>query len=341
MKKRSVGFIISAALVTVLLVGCGSGGGSAGTLSPSQMHFVNVVKLTGVGWFDRMATGVKTFAQQSGVRTDSTGPAQATAEGQVSIIQSYIPQKPTVVGVVPNNQQALEGVLGQAQSSGIIVVSQEASQLQHTNFDLEAFSNQSYGISMMDNLAQCMGSQGQYAAFVGHLTAQSHMEWVQAALDQAKAKYPGITRVTDPVESLEDTNVAYQKTKELLAKYPNIRGFEGSAGTDVVGIARAVTELGLAGKVCIVGTSLPSLTKDYIQSGTIYKILLWDPALAGQATMNAGLMLAQGKTVGTGTDLGVPGYNNIQPCGGDTTSHCFRGDAELQIGKDNLSQYNF
>jgi simple sugar transport system substrate-binding protein len=309
--------------------------------APSQMRFVNVVKLTGVNWFNRMESGLEAFAKKTGVRVEQTGPAEATAEGQVSIIQNLIPQKPTVIGVVPNNQQALEGVLARAQAAHIIVVSQEASQLQHTDFDLEAFSNAEYGASMMDALATCMGGKGQYAAFVGHLTAQSHMEWVQGALDEAKKKYPGITRVTDPVESNEDANVAYQKTKALLAKYPRLRGFEGSAATDVVGIARAVTELGLAGKVCIVGTSLPSLTRDYIEKGTIYRIFLWDPALAGEATMYAALMLAEGKPIRPGTNLGVPGYTHIQPCGGNTSPHCYRGTAQLAIGKDNIAQYNF
>jgi simple sugar transport system substrate-binding protein len=330
------------AAVTLVLAAFGANvAPAAGAMSPSQMRFVNIVKLTGVNWFNRMETGLQDFAKKTGVRTEQTGPAQATAEGQVSIIQNLIPQKPTVIGVVPNNQQALEGVLQRAQAAHIIVVAQEASLLQHTDIDIEAFSNADYGSSMMDALSQCMGGKGTYAAFVGHLTAQSHMEWVSAALAEAQKKYAGIKRVTGPVESNEDANVAYQRTKALLAKYPSLKGFEGSAATDVVGIARAVTELGLAGKVCIVGTSLPSLTKDYVMKGTIYKIFLWDPALAGEAAMYAGLMLAQGKTVGAGTDLGVPGYTHIQPCGGSTSPHCFRGTAQLGLGKDTIGKYNF
>ncbi|BCL80868.1 autoinducer 2 ABC transporter substrate-binding protein [Ktedonobacteria bacterium brp13] len=339
MKKQIFGSITGIVILAVLFAGCGSSTGNSS--SPTQMHFVNIVKLTGVAWFNRMDVGLQTFSKQSGIKADQVGPTQATAEGQIALVQELIPQKPTVIGIDPNNQQAVEGVLGQAKSAGIIVVSQEAPYLNNTNFDLEAFSNASYGSSMMDTLAQCMGGQGQYAFMVGSLTASSHMQWAQAAQSEAQQKYPGITRVTAPVESNEDANVAYQKTKALLAKYPNIKGFIGSAATDVIGIARAVTEMGLAGKVCIAGTSLPSLAGSYIKSGTIYKIFLWDPAMAGQATMNAAQLLAQGKQVKAGTNLHVPGYTNIQPCGNGMTSHCFVGNAELQIGKDNLSSYSF
>lgn len=194
--RKVVGWTVAGiAAVALVLAALGANVGPVtGAMSPSQMRFVNIVKLTGVNWFNRMDTGLQEFAKKTGVHTEQTGPAQATAEGQVSIIQNLIPQRPTVIGVVPNNQQALEGVLARAQAAHIIVVAQEASLLQHTDIDIEAFSNADYGSSMMDALAQCMGGKGQYAAFVGHLTAQSHIEWVQAALAEAKKKYPAITR---------------------------------------------------------------------------------------------------------------------------------------------------
>lgn len=344
--RRRLPVLSAVAALAIALTACssttGSGSSSGGkSVAPSSLHFLNVVKLTSSTWFSRMGTGVKKFSQQTGIDVRETGPAQATAEGQVSIIQTAIPQKPDVIGVVPNDPASLEGVLGRAQKAGIVVVSEEASQMKNTDFDLEAFSNNDYGATMMDSLATCMGHKGQYAAFVGHLTAASHMEWVASALQRAKSRYPAIKRVTGPVVANEDANVAYQKTKELLAKYPNLKGFEGSAATDVVGIAKAVTELGLAHKVCIVGTSVPSLVKQDLKNGTIYKIFLWDPGLAGDATMHAAQMLAEHKKVGPGTDLKVPGYTSIQPCGGQASSHCYRGNAELQVDKSNLTKYNF
>jgi simple sugar transport system substrate-binding protein len=270
------------------------------------------------------------------------GPAQPTAEGQVSMITSLIPQHPTVIGVDPDDIGAAEGVLAQAQKAGIVVVSQEGATLQNTDFDLEAFNNATFGKNMMDSLATCMGGLGQYAAFVGSLTVAAHMEWVGSALAEAKAKYPGITRVgSGPFVSNESETSAYQETQQILAKYPHIKGLEGSASVDLPGIAKAVDAAGLAGKVCIVGTAEPVLAKQYIDNGTVYKGFVWDPALAGEATMYAGLMLAEHKTVGTGTNLHVPGYTDIQPCGAGTTEHCFEGNAELQLTKANIGQYNF
>ena len=343
-KKAAPRLLAALTVGTVLLASACSTSSSATAGPPNSKNFTfdNVVKLSGSTWFERMATGVKAFSKATGIPVNQEGPAQPTAEQQVSMITSLIAQHPNVIGIDPDDVGASEGVLAQAQKAGITVVSQEGATLQNTNFDLEAFSNATYGKDMLDALATCMHGQGQYAAFVGGLTVAAHMEWVSAALSEAKAKYPGITRVgSGPYVSNESETTAYQETQQILAKYPHIKGFEGSASVDLPGIAKAVAAAGLAGKVCIVGTAEPVLARQYIQNGTVYEGFVWDPSLAGEATMYAGQMLAEHKKVTAGTNLQVPGYTDIQPCGSGTTSHCFEGSAELRLTKANIGQYSF
>ncbi len=316
-----------------------SGGDKGAAISPKDMTMVTVVKISGVGWFDRMEEGVKNYAKRTGVDARQEGADDASPEKQVQILQSLLPQKPTAITVVPNSPESLENVLGQARDNGIIVVSHEAAGMKNVDVDIEAFDNKAYGAKMMDNLADCMGGAGQYVAMVGHLTAKTHMDWVAGALDEAQAKFPKIERVEDPIESKEDENVAYQNAKSLLKKYPNIKGFEGSAGTDVAGIARAVQEAGLQDKVCVMGTSIPSVSKKYLADGSIDKIFFWDPALAGEAQLSAATLLAEGKKVEQGTDLGVDGYNSLKLLSG--TDNVFVGEASVVVDKSNVNDYNF
>jgi len=331
--------------LSVLALGaaaCGGGGGGGGggaSESPKDMKIVTVVKLRGVGWFDRMNQGINQFAQQTGAKASMTGADDASPEKQIKIIQDLIAQRPTAITVVPNSPESLEGVLKQAQSAGIKVVTHEASNQKNTDVDIEGFNNADYGAHMMNNLAKCMGGKGKYAAFVGHLTAQSHMEWVKGALDQAKKKYAGIQRIGGPIEGLEDANVAYQKTKELLAKYPDIKGFEGSAATDVAGIGRAIQEAGLQDKTCVMGTSIPSIAGKYLDNGAVDKIFFWDPALAGQAQDKLAVMLAQGKQIRPRLNLGLKGYESIKRIPG--SPHGFAGNAWVDVDKKNASQYDF
>lgn len=338
--------IVAVSVLAVTLASCSSGSSgsssssaAAGPKADKDIKVVTVVKLLGVGWFDRMAAGIKEYAQTTGVQASMTGADDASPEKQVALVQDQIAQHPDAITVVPNSPAALEGVLKQAMNAGIKVVTHEASNQQNTNVDIEAFDNTAYGAHIMDSLATCMGGSGKYVAFVGHLTAQSHMEWVKGAFDEAKSKYPNIHRIGGPIEGLEDANVAYQKTKELLSKYPDIKGFEGSAATDVAGIGRAIQEAGLQNKTCVMGTSIPSIVNKYLPDGSVDKIFFWDPAIAGQAQDELAVMLVKGQAIQPGLNLHLIGYENLQPIAG--TPHALHGSAWIDVDKSNASQYPF
>jgi simple sugar transport system substrate-binding protein len=172
--------------------------------------------------------------------------------------------------------------------------------------------------------------------FVGSLGSKTHNEWVDGAIARQKEKYPKMTLVGDKNESFDDADKAYTKAKEVLAKYPNIKGFEGSASTDVAGIGRAVDEAGLKDKVSVVGTSLPSIAGDLLKSGAIDAIGFWDPAVAGAACNQIALMMKEGKTVGEGTDLGIEGYNKLKAVG-----NVLYGDAAVYVDASNMDKYPF
>jgi simple sugar transport system substrate-binding protein len=342
--KRFLTFAAAGASLA-MLAGCSSIGGdtggdsAGGDLAPEDMTMVTVVKLTGIGWFDRMQEGVDEFAAETGIDARQDGGDDASPEKQVAIIQNLIAQAPTAITVVPNSPEALESVLADARAAGIIVVSHEAVGIENADIDIEAFDNTWYGEQIMINLAECMGGEGEYVSFVGGLTAKTHMTWVEGALAEQEANFPNLTRVEDPIESKEDETVAYERAKEIIAKHPNIKGFQGSAGTDVAGIARAVQEAGRQDDICVMGTSIPSVASKYLEDGSIDKIFFWDPALAGKAQLKIAQLLAEGETVDEGTDLGIKGYESLQKLEG--FDNVLVGEAAVIVDKSTVGDYNF
>lgn len=348
--KKLFGGLLASAL-TVALVGCSSTAttptSSANPAKPSAAttagggggSYVVVVKATGIGWFDRMEVGVKEWGVTNSLDAREEGPATATNEGQVSIVQNLIAQKPVAIGIVPNDLAGMEAVAQQARDAGIKVIGHEAAGMKNIDIDIEGFENRAYGAQIMENLGKCTGGKGKYVQFVGRLTTGSHMEWVGGAYDKQKADFPGMTRVEDPIESQESEEIAYNKAKEILAKYPDIAAFEGSAGTDVVGIARAVEEAGKANTTCVMGTSIPSVAGSYLTSGAIDKIFFWDPALAGKAQLQIGKILAEGGTIKEGTNLGIPGYESLVKLPG--FDNVFAGNAGVAVDVTNVGDYKF
>ncbi|TKT74688.1 autoinducer 2 ABC transporter substrate-binding protein [Aquamicrobium sp. LC103] len=311
-------------------------GGAAAVAQDAKHEIVTVVKLSGIAWFNRMEAGVAEYAEETGNNATQVGPASADAALQVQMIEDLIARNVNAITVVPNSPEALEPVLAKALEAGIKVVGHEASSLENVTYDVEAFDNAAYGVHLMEALAQDMGGEGEYAVFVGHLTAKTHNEWVDAAIAYQKEKYPKMTLVGGKIESNEQQQTAYQKTKELLRTYPNLKGIQGSAGEDVVGAALAVEEAGLTGKVTIVGTSLVSVAGPYLETGEIKMISFWDPAKAGIAMNKVAAMAIEGKEVTDGMDLGVEGYNSVKLDG-----KVIYGQAWVDVTKDNMDEYDF
>ena len=329
MNKNKLVAIVAAA---ALLVTAG-----VGTSHAAKKRYVVSVKLIGVGWFDNMDKGIKSWAKSNKIDASMTGATDASPEKQSKMVEDLIAQKVTGIGIVPNDVASIDGIIAKAKKAKIKVVTHEAGGIKNADANIEAFENAAYGAVIMDNLATCMGSAGKYVQFVGTLTNGSHNEWVAGAYAQAQKQYTGLSRAEDPIESKEDADVAYNKTKELLKKYPDLKGFEGSSANDVVGIGRAVEELGLTGKTCVMGTSIPSMTTKLLATGAIDKIFFWDSALAGQAMLNMLEILNKGQKIKAGMNLNVPGYEKITVS--KTNPKSFNGAAWVIVDKDNASKY--
>ena len=214
-----------------------------------------IVKITGINWFNRMEVGVKEFGEKNaGVTTYQVGPGKADSAQQLRMIEDAIAKKPTAIAVVPLDPAALEPVLKKALDRGIKVVTHEADNQKNTLVDVEAFDDSAYGARLNDRLASCMGQAGKWTSFVGSLGSQSHVRWADGGAANAAAKYTKMELVDAKNESSDDATKAYEKTKEILRKRPDIKGFQGSSSLDVLGIGRAVEEAGLQGKICVFGT---------------------------------------------------------------------------------------
>jgi simple sugar transport system substrate-binding protein len=302
------------------------------------MKFITIVKSMGFNWFKRMESGVQQFARETGVQAFQQGPSKADAALQVQVIEDAIAQKPQAMLVVPFEVEAVEPVLKKAREQGIVVVTHEASNIasQSAGYDIEAFDNAAYGRHIMDQLAIGMAREGQFVVFVGSLTSKSHNEWVDAAIAYQKEKYPRMQLAGSKNETGDDPQRVYQSMKDLLRTYSRIKGVQGSAATDVVGAAQAIQEAGLAGKITVVGTSLPSYAGELLNSGVITSISCWDPAAVGYVMNKVAQMVLEGKKIEDGMDLGVPGYNKIKLVG-----RVIYGNAWIDISRDNMNQYPF
>jgi simple sugar transport system substrate-binding protein len=312
---------------------------SAPAGATERYTIATVVKLDGIAWFDRMKEGVQRFAKETGHRCLQLGPSQADAALQVQIIEDLIAQGVNAICVVPFSVEAVEPVLKKAQDHGIVVVCHEASNQVNADAIIEAFDNAAYGAHLMDHLARLMGGQGEYAVFVGSLTSKSHNEWIDAAIAKQKQDYPQMVLVTERIEEYDNQNIAYEKTKELIRAYPDLRGIQGSASTTAAGAGLAVEEKGLQDRIAVVGTGLISQCGPYLKGGGAKLVSFWDPADAGYVMNRLAVMILEHKELTDGMDLGAEGYHAVRRDA--DKPNLFYGSAWVDVTKENMDSYAF
>lgn len=283
-----------------------------------------------------MEEGVKQFAADTGINAFQQGPSVADAAQQIQVTEDVIAQGVDALLVVPHQVPPMEPVLKKAMDQGIVVVTHEASDVQNAFYDVEAFDNSDYGRHIMDEMAACMGEEGQYAVFVGSLTSTSHNEWVDAAIARQQENFPNMALVGSKNESNDTTERAYEITKELLKTYPELRGIQGSAAGDVVGAGQAIEEAGLQDQICVFGTSIPSYASELLKTGAVDKAFAWDPADAGYAMNVVAQKILAGEEIVDGMDLGVRGYEDIS-----LKDKVIYGSAWIDITAENMDQYPF
>ncbi len=322
--------------VSLLAMAAAASVATGSAVAQDAPSIATVVKIAGIQWFNRMEDGVNQYAADTGAKAFQVGPAQADPQQQAALIEDMIAQGVDALAVVPMSPEALEPVLGRAMAAGITVITHEAAAQQNTAYDLEAFVNEDFGANLMEQMAQCMGGAGEYAVFVGSLTSQTHNQWVDGAIAYQQANYPDMTLVGDKNETFDDAQNAYERAQEVLRAFPNVKGMQGSASTDVAGIGLAVEERGMEDATCVFGTSLPSIAGQYLETGAVDGIGFWDPSVAGYAMNTLAQMVMDGAEITDGMDLGLPGYESITLDG-----KVIYGQAWVNVNADNMADYPF
>ena len=275
-----------------------------------------VGKVEGQAWWDHVQDSVNEWAEDTGVEVTYQAPAEVDAAAQVQIMTDLVNQgEIDALLFSPNDPDACEAIC-------------------KVDYDIEAFDESGLGAFLMDELAAQMGEEGEYVTMVGSLTMESQNNWADAAIAQQEKEYPNMKYLDERVVDDSDADIAYNKTKELIQKYPDLKGILGTGSFDAPGAARAIQEMGLTGQVFAISVAMPSEVADYINDGTLQSVALWDAGVTAKAMCNLAVKMFSGEEIGATVDLGVDGYD---ACAVDGT--LVIGDGQIAITKDNIDEW--
>lgn len=332
--KKVMGVALTASMVASMV----AGSAIAVQADEDTPTIAFVPKVIGQPWWDNVQKNVEEWAEDNSIDVIYKGPTETDAAAQVQIMTDLVNQGVDILCFSPNDPSACEAICKEAREKGIIVISTEASGMENIDYDVEAFDEEGLGAFLMQQLAEQMGEEGEYITMVGSMTMESQNNWADAAVAYQEANYPNMTLVDDKrVADDSDAEKAYELTKELITKYPNLKGILGTGSFDAPGAARAIQELGLTGKVFAISVAMPLEVKDYLEDGTLGSVALWDAGITAKVMLNAALELYNGaEEIADGADLGEEGYDAVT-----VADKIITGEGQIAITTENVDDFGF
>ncbi len=290
-----------------------------------------VVKIGGIPWFNAMEMGIEEKAAELGVEAEMIGPTSADPALQVRAIEDLIARGVDVIGVVPNDEAALEPVLAKAREAGIMVISHEGPGIENVDWNFEMASADGFGESHAKLLAEKMGGSGEYAVFVGSLTVPLHNAWADAAIAYLEENNPDMTLIGERYGVAENVDDSRKTALDLLAANPNLKGFLAFGSQGPIGAGRAIEERRMVGKVHVLGPFSPGQGRELVKSGAISGGFMWNPAEAGRVFVTMGKMMVDGTEITDGTE--IPGLGAVTP---DAEGHDIITDNLIPINAETV-----
>lgn len=290
-----------------------------------------VVKIGGIPWFNAMEEGIERKAEELGVDAQMIGPVSADPALQVQAIEDLIAKGVDVIGIVPNDQAALEPVLKKAMDAGIKVIAHEGPGLTNVDWDFELASAQGFGEAHAKLFSETVTEPGKYAVFVGSLTVPLHNAWADAAIEWLTANRTDLELVGERYGIAENVDDSRATTLDLIAANPDLRGILAFGSQGPIGAGRAVEERRKDGEIAVLGPFSPGQGRKMVHSDVLTGGYMWNPAQAGEVFVTLGKMLAEGQAIEAGQE--IPGLGVIEP---DVEGRDIITDNLLELNKETV-----
>ena len=294
MNKKVVSTILCAAMV----VGC-TATAFAGSADGKKLAIVT--KSAGNPYNEKEAEGFQEVVEAEGGEAIVKHPESATADAQISVIQSLISQGVDSIIIAGNDENALQAALEDAKAEGIQVacLDSKVNPASRATFVNQAGVNE-IGQALMDAVYDIAGGEGQWAILSATSQAANQNAWI--------ASMQKIMEEDEKYANLELVEIAYgddepqkstDQTQALLQKYPDLKVI---CAPTTVGIAAGAKVLQDSDTSCkLTGLGLPSEMAEYIGDDDAHScpyMFLWNPIDVGRLGAYTSIALVNGDITG-------------------------------------------
>lgn len=346
MKKKVLGLLLSAAVAAASLAGCGGGGqaqtsapeasgtdsqGNAESAGETQKTYAIIIRNAGNPYAEKEADGFRQVIEASGANCIIKAPEAATADAQVSLIQSLISQQVDSIAIASNDVNALSAALQEAMEAGIMVSALDSNV---TPDSRRTFVNQAgvkeIGQALIDAVYDISGGAGQFAILSASSQAANQNSWIDAMKEiMQEEKYKNLELV-EVAYGDDEPQKSTDQTQALLAKYPDLKVICSPTTVGISAAAKVLQDTGSAVK--LTGLGLPSEMSEYIGDDAAHScpyMFLWNPVDVGRLSAYVSMALVSGDITGAVGESFEAGDMENSPY---TITECADGGSEVILG---------
>ncbi len=181
------------------------------------------------------------------------------------------------------NPEGLRPLIDSAEEKGIrvVCVSTDAPESRRsTVVCVDPWLNGSLAGELM---GKCVPPGSSVAVVAGMLSAEDHRRKTDG-FSAAFPKHCAGGKIVEVVEGREEENESFQKTFDLLGRFPSLAGIYVNT-VNCLPVCRALGERGLAGKTRLITTDLFAEMSPYFQKGVITASIYQQPHRQGQTAL--------------------------------------------------------
>lgn len=253
--------------------------------------------------------GAEEAAKQYDVDITFEGPAtEAEVDKQIEMLQAALAKNPQAICFAALDSQAAIPLLKEAQSKGIPVVGFDSGVDSDIPVATASTDNIAAAALAADKMAELIGGSGKVAVMVHDQTSRTGIDRRDGFVNRIKEAYPDIEIVNVDYgggDHLKSTELA----KAVIQANPDLKGYFGANEGSAIGVVNAVSELGMAGKLVVIGFDAGKLQKDAVRSGLMAGAITQNPVGIGFKCVEAAVKAIKGEAVEPVIDTGFYWYD--------------------------------
>ncbi|MFP3043214.1 ABC transporter substrate-binding protein [Treponema primitia] len=248
--------------------------------------------------------GADQAAKELGIQITFEGPeSESQVDKQIEMLQTAMGKNPAALGFAALDSRAALPLLQQAKSRNIPVIAFDSGVESDIPVTTVTTNNKAAAALAADKMAEAVGGSGKVALIVHDQTSRTGIDRRDGFLEQMKNKYPNIQVLETQYgggDHLRSTEIA----KAVINGNPDLKGYYGANEGSAIGVVNAVSELGLSGKIIVIGFDSGKLQLDAIKSGLMYGAVQQNPVLMGYKTVESAVKALRGESLPKIVDSG-------------------------------------